>query len=195
MFTNDVGTWNDEYTVWRDAAHSGIRLHFAEHADKTDTMPQITLEHKETKEESNIISNVDVVEDKCKNPQEVNKSQNVVNIVKVVDNAQNNTEESKDDNIIKKWLTEQKMPQIDDKPLKVITDSLFSVWDGSNGNALDAVIKALESLQRVANWQKMNIWDVAANTFEVPSIDPDIRAAAEITLQIFASQNQTSKVS
>lgn len=42
LFTNDAGTWNDEYTAWRKTVHAGIRLHFAEHAGSVDDMPMPT---------------------------------------------------------------------------------------------------------------------------------------------------------
>ncbi|MBE7567813.1 PriCT-2 domain-containing protein [Acidithiobacillus sp. HP-11] len=32
LFTDDAGTWDHEYSTWRDTVHAGIRLHFAEHA-------------------------------------------------------------------------------------------------------------------------------------------------------------------
>lgn len=48
VFTQDAAVWSDEYAAWREAAHAGLRAHFARGAEVAEEQ-EITAQQQPTK--------------------------------------------------------------------------------------------------------------------------------------------------
>lgn len=84
---------------------------------------------------------------------------------------------------INKWLANHGLPNVRYDAWK----SISKASTGPNKDTyepVDNLLASLDSLQKVADWSGNDISDVALNTWNAPGLDPEIRIAAEIILQV-----------
>lgn len=84
---------------------------------------------------------------------------------------------------INKWLADHGLPHVRYDAWK----SISKASTGPNKDTyepVDNLLASLKSLQKVAEWSGNDISEVALNTVDAPGIDPEIRIAAEIILNV-----------
>lgn len=88
---------------------------------------------------------------------------------------------------VNQWLADHGLPSVRYNAWKSIVNKASTGLNNNTYEPVEDLLASLHSLQKVADWQGLDISDVALTTWQAPNVDPEIKAAAEIILQ--TSQN------
>lgn len=84
---------------------------------------------------------------------------------------------------VNQWLADHQLPGVRHAVWQEVVKALTGL-NKDTYEPVNAILASLHSLQKVADWQGSDLSDVALNTWNAPSVDPEVRAAAEIVLEV-----------